>query len=64
MMAQMLKGMTQTASADVLHVMFTRLCLGHLSVCVGDSLRRSEETVKKKKKSQTVPFNAIIIIDY
>ena len=44
---------------DVLHVICTRLRLGHLSVRVGDSSPRSEEIVKK---SQIVPFNAIIII--
>ena len=31
---------------DVLHVIFTRLCLGLLSVRVGDSSRCNKETVK------------------
>ena len=44
----------------MLHVNCTRLRPGHLSVRVGDSLRRSEEIVKKK--SPFAPFNAIIII--
>ena len=30
----------------MLHMIFAQLCLGHLSVRVGDSLRRSEEIVK------------------
>ena len=41
------------------HVICTQLRLGHLSVHVGDSSRRSEEIVKK---SQTAPLNTIIII--
>ena len=42
----------------------TRLRLGHLSMRVGDSLRRCEEIVKKKKKkkSRIAPLIAIIII--
>ena len=42
----------------MLHVIFTRLCLSHLSVRVGDSSRRTEEA----KKSRTAPLNAVIII--
>ena len=30
----------------MLHVICTQLCPGHLRVCVGDSLRRSEEIVQ------------------
>ena len=30
----------------MLHAICTQLCPGHLSVCVRDSLRRSEEIVK------------------
>ena len=43
----------------MLHVICTRLCLGCLSVRVGDISRRSEEIVKK---SRTAPLIAIIII--
>ena len=43
----------------MLHVICTRLRLGHLSVRVGDSSRRCEEIVKK---SRIAPLNAIIII--
>ena len=35
------------------------MCPGHLSVHVGDGLRRREEIVKK---SRTTPLNVIIII--
>ena len=31
----------------MLHVIFSRLCLGHLSVHVGDSSRCSKEIIKK-----------------
>ena len=44
---------------DVLHVICTRLRPGHMNICVGDSLQRNEEIVKK---SRIAPFNAIIII--
>ena len=43
----------------MLHVICTRLRLGHLRVRVGDSSRRCEEIVKK---SRIAPLNAIIII--
>ena len=43
----------------MLYVICTRLCPGHLSVCVGDSSWRCEEIVKK---SRIAPLNAIIII--
>ena len=49
----------------MLHVICTRLRLGHLNVRVGDSSRRCEivkKKKKKKKKSRIVPLNAIIII--
>ena len=42
----------------MLHVICTRLCLGHLNVHVGDNLRRCEIV----KKSRIVLLNAIIII--
>ena len=32
---------------DMLHVICTRLSPGHLSICVGDSLPRTEVIVKK-----------------
>ena len=31
----------------MLHMICTRLLLGHLNLCVGDDLQRSEEIVKK-----------------
>ena len=40
-------------------MLFTSLCLGHLSVRVGDSSQRSEEIVKNLNPA---PLNAIIII--
>ena len=43
----------------MLHVIFTRLCHGHLNVCVGDRSRRSEEIVKNLELRL---LNAIIII--
>ena len=43
----------------MLHLICTRLRPGHLSLRVGDSSRRSEETVKK---SQIAPFVIIIIV--
>ena len=46
---------------DVLHLICTRLGPGHLSERVGDSSQGSEDIVKKKK-SQIVPFNAVIIV--
>ena len=45
----------------MLHVICTRLRPGHLSVHVGDSPRRCEEIVKKKK-NRMAPLNAIINI--
>ena len=44
----------------MLHVICTRLRLGHLTMRVGDSSRRCEEIVKKK--SRIAPLNAIVII--
>ena len=40
----------------MLHVICTRLCLGHLSIRVGDGSQRSEERVKN---SQIAPVNGI-----
>ena len=42
----------------MLHVICTRLRLGHLSVCVGDASQCSEEIVKNLA---CAPLNAIII---
>ena len=43
----------------MLHVICTRLRLGHFRVRVGDSSRHCEEIVKK---SRITPLNAIIVI--
>ena len=47
---------------DVLHVICTRLRPGHFSACVEDGSGRSEEIVKKKKKSRIAPLNAIVVV--
>ena len=44
----------------MLHVICTRLRPGHLSVCVGDSSRRSEGNIKKNPRIASV--SAIIVI--
>ena len=46
----------------MLHVIFTRLCLGHLSVRVGDSSWLSEEIVKKKKKKKKKTRTAPLLL--
>ena len=42
----------------LLHVIYTRLCLGHMSVRVGDSLQHEGDC----HKSSFAPFNVIINI--
>ena len=45
----------------MLHVICTRLRPGHLSVCVGDSLRRSEEIVKKNLELRLLTRSLLLL---
>ena len=45
----------------MLHVIYTWLCPGHLSVCVGDSSRRSEKVVKKANPKPGIAVSSVMM---